>query len=147
MKIATSLCVIFCLSFLVACERLEIVTNTYQDYQAAIRDGAVKRVRIPTFLPESAAGIVEKHNIDTNEIWLSFSMDKEEMSRLGEFCQTTTIETTLFPEEAGGDSWPHDLINRSKTSSMSDRFNYYQCSDGALLAVQLDERKVFYWKR
>jgi hypothetical protein len=63
---------------LAGCSRFERPQVSYASYTEAQRVGALGPGGwIPEFLPASATDIREQHDIDTNELWLSFSFTGE----------------------------------------------------------------------
>lgn len=54
---------------------VEVDDNYYKTLQAAERDGAVERGWIPPILPASSKEIYERHDIDTNEVWIRFQFN------------------------------------------------------------------------
>lgn len=55
------------------CNRLETAESSFPDLQAAVHAGAVERGWVPSFLAPSTKEIVERHDLDTNEVWLRYS--------------------------------------------------------------------------
>ncbi len=136
---------IFLLS--VSCEKLDTMERAYPDAKAAIKDGAVERGVIPVFLPPSAKDIREKHNLDTNEVWLQFSMEPGERGSIEKSCQRIQTADSSPPRIGGGNGWPQ-VLTKSKWGDHQDveRYAHYRCEDGGFVAVERDHR-VFYWRR
>ncbi len=86
----------------VACEKLDTVESTYPDAEAAIKDGAIERGVIPAFLPPSAKDIYEKHSLDTNEVWLRFSMEPGERAFIEKLCQRIQPAQLSVPRVGAG---------------------------------------------
>jgi hypothetical protein len=49
---------------------------------AARRDGAIERGWIPDIIPESSSEIYERHNLDTNRVWIRFRFDNKDIRGL-----------------------------------------------------------------
>jgi len=49
------------------------ISVKYDTYQDVLADDGIKRGWIPEFLPERATRISDRHDIDTNELWIEFS--------------------------------------------------------------------------
>ncbi len=129
-----------------ACEKLDTVENVYPDAPEAIRAGAVERGWIPAFLPLSAKEITEKHNLDTNEVWLRFSMDSGELDSIEKSCQQIEAVEAAFPRKGGGDWWPEPLTEKQRGSQQqASGYTHYRCGNGGSIAVERDGHRVFYW--
>ena len=129
-----------------ACERLDTMENVYPDAPSAISAGAVERGWIPAFLPPSAKEINEKHNLDTNEVWLRFSMDPGERDSIEKSCQRIEAAKAAFPRKGGGDWWPDLLTEKQRgAQQQADEYTHYRCGNGGSIAIERDGRKVFYW--
>ena len=50
----------------------------YRNMRAAQADTAVERGWIPEWLPVSTRDIRETHNLDTNQIWISFKFERDD---------------------------------------------------------------------
>lgn len=66
---------IFPYLFALLIQYVEVDDNYYKTLQAAKRDRAIERGRIPPILPESSKEIYERHDIDTNEVWIKFQFN------------------------------------------------------------------------
>jgi hypothetical protein len=51
----------------------DTLSSEYDTKQSAVENGAVERGWVPLILPDSAYDIAEKHNLDTNDIYGTFS--------------------------------------------------------------------------
>lgn len=141
----TSLLGVAVLLLIAACERLETAENVYQDAKEAISAGAMERGWIPAFLPPSAKEIIEKHNLDTNEVWLRFLMDPSELGSIENSCQRTDGTKVTFPRRGASDWWPEALAEKGLDSQrQADGYAHYSCENGSI-AVERGGYKVFYW--
>lgn len=129
-----------------SCERMETTESMYPDARAAINAGAIQRGWIPAFLPSSAKEISEKHNLDTNEVWLRFSMDASERSSIEKSCRQIRLAETVFPRMGAGDWWPEGLTEKKRSAqAQAARYMLYRCDNGGSIAVEEHWRRVFYW--
>ncbi len=63
----------------VACGSIEEPTEFYESRAALVADGAIDHGWVPPWLPNSARAIHESHNLDTNEVWMRFRLDPDDM--------------------------------------------------------------------
>lgn len=76
------------LVLLATCVYIENPTSRYETYEAARRAGAMDQGRwIPSFLPQSSRNIVETHDIDTNQLEITFEYDPGDLGRLPLECE------------------------------------------------------------
>ena len=80
------------------CERMETMDATYPNYEAAIKASTVGAGKwIPEFLPPSSKNIHERHNIDTNEVWLFFSFNYlSDIEDLEKSCKRVAFHNIVF---------------------------------------------------
>jgi len=128
-----------------ACERLETVKNVYPDMKTAKRSGAIQRGWVPAFLPISAEDIIEEHNIDTNEVWLSFSLPKNNIWINEKLCRTTELDKVSFPRRKSGAWWPIALIENT-SRQRGENYVYLHCDNGGYIAVTKDRQGGYYWR-
>jgi hypothetical protein len=57
---------------LTACS--ERLTEYYPKYQDTVKHGAIKHGWIPGIVPATATAIQEQHNLDTNNVWIRFTI-------------------------------------------------------------------------
>lgn len=129
-----------------ACDQFDAEERTYADAKEAISSGALDRGWIPTFLPASAKGITEKHNLDTNESWVAFSIDPNEFSGIEESCQKIEWIESQLPRIRAGDWWPESLALEGSSSQRASEYTSYQCENGGMVAVDSSRKRVFYWR-
>lgn len=86
----------------------EELESRYADLVAADDDGARGRGWIPRFVPASARDIIERHNIETNEIWLTFRKDEKELGGIADRCEEIPAAEVLWPARVP-DWWPETL--------------------------------------
>jgi hypothetical protein len=135
------------------CERMETVEQTYPTYDAATKAGAVGRDKwIPDFLPQSATDIRERHNLDTNEIWLTFQFNSQNVAAMvKKSCHQVAEDRVSFPATTRSRKiswWPKDLVDDSNAARKPEPgYTYYQCDtrEGGVLAVAREKNRGFYW--
>ena len=90
--------------------------ETLADAQSSIDAGW-----IPDFFPSSARDIRERHDIDSNEIWISFAFDPQDLSWIDTACEPAA---SLSGPRRQPRWWPEALSgNVSKASTL----NLYAC--------------------
>lgn len=127
------------------CERMETFENIYPDYQAAIDAGGVKRGWVPSFLPSSAKDIREKHDLDTNQVWLRFSLPDGGLDPINNSCRPANHITVSLPRKTAGDWWPDALVKTSAAQPRLGDYVYYKCDSGSWIAAALKSHEVYYW--
>lgn len=128
------------------CEKMETKETKYANYEAVRKAGEIDRGWIPEFLPLSAKNIHERHNIDTNEVWLFFNFNySTDIENLGKSCKQVTSHNIVFPRYPGG-WWPKELTRRTEDTQSTDRdYEYYRCEDDGIIAIDSKNGKAFYW--
>jgi hypothetical protein len=129
------------------CEWVESPETTYANLDAAKKANAVGPGKwIPEFLPTLARNIREKHNLDTNEVWLSFHAETAGLASIPRVCKEVPEESILLPRSSPGNWWPQGLVRHSEDGKdMRKMFVYFQCQNGGNLATDLKRVEVFYW--
>ena len=128
-----------------ACESMDSVETTYQDFESLTKAGAIGEGKwIPRFLPSSATKIREKHNLDTNEIWLTFHFNVSDQFPAGSTCRPKTSNEITCPRRSPGHWWPAALVQNSDHPP-DGAFSFFHCEDGATLAINREKGEAFYW--
>lgn len=112
-----------------------VVTNKYQNYQQVVSEGAFDKGWIPEFLPTSAFNILEKYDLDTNEIILKFNFDVNESTDLKQNCQL--VDNVITPKILNADWWSNELVISSQNRFYCDETKGY---------MVVDEDTVYYWE-
>jgi hypothetical protein len=127
-----------------ACEQMETFETTYPDAASAIKAGAVGEGKwVPKFLPSSATNIRETHNMDTNELWLSFHFQPTDYASFGQACTPITASKTAYPRKSPGRWWPIGLLQGS--GDVPGSYEFYQCAGSGILAIDASKSAAFYW--
>lgn len=86
--IVAGLVVVSPLVLVATCVYIENPTSRYETYDAAHQAGAMDEGRwIPSFLPRSSRNIVETHDIDTNQLEITFEYTPGDLGRLPLECK------------------------------------------------------------
>ncbi len=136
------------------CKQLDSQESRYEGYQQALEEGAIERGWVPSFLPESATDIRERHDIDTNETWIRFHLEPPQFEPPDGSCvETPASEVKLpGPKSRGIAWWPGDLVG----STVSAELRYYRCDKKvefsgqstikkAFLAIATKKSEAYYW--
>ncbi len=114
---------IFLLFFIIGCS--ETQERFYPNMAAAKKDG-VGGGWIPDIIPESSTDIYERHDLDTNKVWLKFKIDKKDINELIsqiEEVKPAEIEGVEFPR-IGVKWWPKSLNKDSFTQHSLKIYKY-----------------------
>ena len=114
----------------------------------ARRAGAVDRGWLPDILPERAANVRERHNIDTNETGCVFKLAAPE---------ATTLRETLAPlkqsdlsartvRAPGVEWWPRVLEGKLDAAAIEKAGMKVYTSGPLLFALEADERRGFMYR-
>ena len=76
---------------------LHITEGQYKTYEEVVADGGIQYGWVPGWLPMSSKDIVILANIDTNEMWMKFTYDADELRSVGETCMTIPPQEVEFP--------------------------------------------------
>ncbi|MBW8852467.1 MAG: hypothetical protein JF600_16990 [Xanthomonadales bacterium] len=123
--------------FAASCERSDF--SIYPTYAEAEKDGAIDRGWIPNFVPRSAKRIVERHNMDVDQIAIAFdSTDTEFINLLSSLEKSKWGEAGRFFQTV---SFPGDPLGRHGNY-------YYYCSDDGigLLTSDLKSKRFYYFE-
>lgn len=124
----------------------ESVDSYFENYEQASRDGAIPLDGwIPQFLPKSARKINERHNIDTNETWVSFSFDQADSLYLTAICSSVTKQDVKFPREDRTKTISWWMRGASEKVSNSVP-RYFQCDEISFLVVSQIDHKAYFWR-
>jgi hypothetical protein len=69
---------------------LERPRSSFATYAEAEAAGMFKAGWLPSYLPKSATNIEERHDIDTNNVWASFSYAPEDTKTIQDNCRLQT---------------------------------------------------------
>lgn len=132
---------------LLGCERLETIETAYQNFEAAAKAKAIGNGRwIPDFLPPSAADIREVHNLDSNEVWLSFRSSSADLPTVASSCKKVAEREVVYPRKSPGSWWPQMLTKGHANSPQTNNtYDYYQCKQRSAMAIDRSRSLVYFW--
>lgn len=146
------------MSLLTGCAELsgddDITSSSYASFQEASKAGAFESGWLPRALPKSATKIVEVHNIDSSELWVTFRYLNDDVRGLIKEC--IAGQKVQFPnaERTKRDVvwWPAGLTNKSDAKSRK-QWAMFSCPSmrhanseyKANLAVDTANRTAWYW--
>ena len=136
---------------LIACQDLEVVTNTYNTLADARSSGAIERGWIPAFVPAGAHDIREAHDqASTRRRWGLFSFrpedDDELKARLGSETSFEGMGTDAPPRI---EWWPvllRGTLNPVQLAATGLK-GYAVPGDDLIVAVNWNQRRAYYWSR
>jgi len=133
--------------FFIGCERMDTMENTYPNFETAMQNRAIGEGRwIPRFLPTSATDIIEKHNLDTNELWLFFHFNTSDLTSMAKSCKQVAQSKIVFPRKKADNWWPQILTKRfDDTQRQKTTYMYFQCKDSGIMAINIGKKEVYYW--
>lgn len=142
-----SVIVLILFFFIIGCERMETSESVYPNFEAAIKAKAVGEGKwVPDFLPPSSTNIREKHNLDTNEQWLSFHFTGDIASHIS-LCKQTIMQEIVYPRRSPGNWWPQTLLQNSANQE-SKNYVYYTCRENNFvgnMAINFKKSDGYYW--
>lgn len=122
--------------------KLDILDSYYPDLRAAINDDMVGEGKwIPGYLPSSITDIHEIHDIDTNEIWITFVINASSASQVTGVCNKVNESNVYRPRKIPDKWWRSVFSNPQKHKSV----DYYRCSDSCFIALSYNNDRGFFW--
>jgi len=117
---------------------------SYADLAAAERAGAIQRGWVPDWLPQSARGLREVHNLDTNQNMLAFRYDPSDQLAVPKSCSPVR-PSEVPPIPFAASWWPSDV---PPSKFVTHRHAFFSCETGrAFLALSASEGEAYYWRR
>ena len=114
----------------------DIIEEYYTNYADVVKSGDLEKGWIPSFLPESAYDIYDKHNLDTNEIWIRFHFNKIDLTEL----------TNVFELLGSDEQNKIAKILNSNFSINKDGIIYYKYSKEEFVAINSKFYICYYCK-
>ena len=96
-------------------DRYEASFSTYADAKSR---GALERGWLPEFLPDSATEIREEHDIDSNELWVTFNFGEEFQAPAS--CSPSVQRAAL--DDQGPRWW------RQQIKALGSPIQHYECT-------------------
>jgi hypothetical protein len=105
--------------------------NYYPTLDDAIKDGAIDRGWIPKVLPSSSRKITEKHDIDTNTVWIRFTADASDLKLLLRQLRILTKKEIdeLFPFDHP-EKWWGPNVNTKNSFTIAAYYYKFCWADG-----------------
>lgn len=126
---------------------MDTVESKYPNFEAAVKTDAVGKGRwIPEFLPHSSMDIHEKHNLDTNEQWLSFHFTGD-IASIVNSCKQSALPEIVYPRRSPGNWWPQTLLQNSDNQQNAN-YVYYKCKENdfiGIMAINVAKGEGYYW--
>ncbi len=120
---------------LLSCD-FEIMKSHYATYKDAVKDGAIERGWIPKYFPSCIYDIYEKHDLDSNDVWMIFKFNKKDYNKLiKDWKQIKDIN----------DSEEKFEFKREYQNIINSELHYYQYHPKELLAIDLKNRIAYYY--
>jgi hypothetical protein len=131
-------------------------SSRYSNLEQARVDGAVERGWLPKSIPSSAHDIVEAHNIDTNQIFVSFQYDGNDGAQFIAGC--TATESPHFPSGQRAlelAPWWSPALVDDPDIRLPAEVRIYHCrkmihagaETEAYVALNSGDKRVWYWTR
>jgi hypothetical protein len=146
-KFILSILIVICL---LACSERQ--TNHYPKYEDAVKDGAINRGWLPEIVPATAIEIYEQHDLDTNDVWIRFTLSSSEresiIRNLNILSHKEIIEIKLR-NPSSVNWWFEGVIQQSPENDNALNANIYavKCFGGrnGYIAFDRTSQKVYYW--
>lgn len=118
----------------------------YKTYDAAREAGAIRTGSfIPAFLPVNAVDIHEKHDLDTNTVWMAFTIDLTQWRPEDAGCTPIDGSNINLPLRVPR-WWPNNLV---AGEAIPLSYSFFRCYNvRTYLAIPSetgDRRRVYYW--
>ena len=127
-----------------ACESMEMPEASYSSRSEVVQDRAIERGWVPSWLPETARDIHERHDLDTNISQLTFRFETLGSAELAENCAPIDRNSAQMPRKVLVDGWPPELRGAQTVA----RFSFHACSGAgsiAYLAVDEEHKRAYFW--
>lgn len=131
-------------------------SNRYSNLEQARVDGAIERGWLPKCIPSSAHDIVEAHNIDTNQIFVSFQYYGNDGAQFIAACMATESPHCPSAQRALDLApwWSPALVDDPGTRLPAD-VRIYHCKKmihagaetEAYVALNSGDKRAWYWTR
>jgi hypothetical protein len=138
------------LATLSACSN--VYNAEYPTYAAAVQAGAVKSGWVPEMVPKTAIDLREQHDIDSNDVWLRFTLpsaDKGQIfNNLKKLSDADIMKIKIrYPRKS--DWWFEGLIQQSPANdnALNSDIYTFKCHNekNGYIAFERNSLKVYYW--
>lgn len=117
------------MGIVLSCNQLETAETRYTGYADAAAKGAIAAGQwLPSWLPETALGIREVHNVDTNLVWVEFAQAGA-LGGSGGKCATVGNKNAKvnFPDLGSG--FPRDIREHVQRLEKEPQLEVAYCDD------------------
>ncbi len=131
---------------LYASMRLEITESYYETYEKVAEVPNVFDAGwIPAWLPKTAKQIKESHDIDTNEVWITFEYSASD--KFYEACLSVEKKTINLPSDQQENRFP-SFVAESLSKIKNKALDFYQCDKGGnrYLAIDAQSMQGYIWR-
>jgi len=136
---------------IVARDVIELPVEHYATFAEAEADGAIEQGWLPAYLPRSASGIREVHDLDTNARWVAFRAAPVDLTRMVEDFEPLSYAearrtAVRRPWRVGGD-WPPELSEPTlATPRQTELLGLYRHGTEAYcLAIEWQTGRAWGW--
>lgn len=151
MKIKLVICMIVsvllaCVVILYGAMRLEITESYYETYEKIVEIPNVFDAGwIPAWLPKTAKQIKESHDIDTNEVWITFEFSTSD--KFFESCLPLKKSAIDLPSEQRIHRFPSFVVE-ALSSVKNEAMNFYQCDQDSNRYLAIDDQGMrgYIWR-
>lgn len=125
---------------LYASMRLEVTESYYEAYEKVAEIPNVFDVGwIPAWLPKTAKQIKESHDIDTNEVWITFEFSASD--KFYETCLSLKKSAIDLPSEQRINRFP-GFVAKALSSIKSKAVDFYQCDKDSNRYLAIDDQSM-----
>jgi hypothetical protein len=150
MKFAARRLLVVCLAAAAArCSNIDVVTASYASRSEARASGAIDRGWIPAWIPESAEGIREAHDLDSNRRWGLFDFAPGEADAIRAALDPSSVSLTGIECGIPGriEWWPLVLRGSLDAGKIRDAaLEAYRTKAGSVIVVvNWKQGRAYYW--
>ncbi len=122
---------------LVSCEYFEHPRNYYPNYTVDLHKG----LWVPNIFPSDIENIYEQHDIDTNRVWLKFTLGEQ------------AIDLSSYKNiEKSGINYSKPFLTTWWFSYLPNHYKYYRgqstgSNEASTLAISNKSKEVYWWSK
>lgn len=131
----------------------DYIEHEFSSYSEAVEAGfGGIGLAFPPYFKSTMRDIVVVDNVDLNQIFLTFRFSNTKSTQVEEHCSSADYARAVYPKArvvSNIDWWPKELAQGKQVPKKS--MDYYTCkrmkdSLSALLVIDINESKAFYWE-
>ncbi|MDR0587978.1 MAG: hypothetical protein LBG61_03260 [Burkholderiales bacterium] len=138
--------IFLCATFVLSCDHYDYSESTFSDYIALKDSGIMERGWVPLFISPSVTNIHERHNIDTNEVWIKYSYSPSKPSFEMNSCLKIDSSQVVYTKNEPNRWWPRELNTEGSKEGTKCSFLFYQCSEREFIAECPGQALAYYWR-